>query len=209
MNLGLGNLIELKRYLLVTPGLVAGTDFDAAITAIGKGVAKLFDKSCVRSFERVVGAVDQCSADRRIWIVRKYPLESIASVEQRDSMAGGWQALTVNDVILNRDDGIGLLKFGAMQGTHLSQLRITYTGGYWFDTSEDGSGVVPVGATQLPDDVKEAWFLQCAEVWAKKDKLGKSITKDDTTFVSQLLMSLDLVPLVEQTLNGHMRYQLT
>lgn len=209
MNLGLGNLIELKRYLLAG-SLVVGTDYDAAITSIGKGVAKLFDKYSARIFERAVGTTDQCSADRRVWIVRRYPLESVASVEQRDSMTGGWQALTVNDVILNRDDGIGLLKFGAMQGTHLSQLRITYTGGYWFDTSEDGSGVLPVGATQLPDDVKEAWLMQCAEVWEKKDKLGTGITgSGGATFVAQLLAGLEMVPMVKSMLYGYTRYQLT
>jgi hypothetical protein len=208
VNLGLGNLIELKRYLLAA-GIVASSDFDAAITAIGKGIARLFDRHCNRDFERVAGAEDEFSADRRVWVCRRFPVESITSVHQQDDVATGFVALTVNDVILNRDLKAGLIRFGSIQGNHLSQLKVTYTGGYWFDTTEDGSGVQPAGSTLLPEDVKLAWFIQCAEVWNKKDKLGKNITKDDTTFVSQLLMSLDFVPQVKAILNAHIRYQLT
>jgi hypothetical protein len=211
MNLGLGNLIELKRYLLAG-SLVGGADYDRAITAIGKGVAGLFNKHCNRVFERAAGAVDQFSADRRLWITRRYPIETIASIEQRDTMQGGWVALTLNDVIMNRDDAVGIIKFGAVQGSHQSEMRLTYTGGYWFDSTEADppSEVPPGGATLLPGDVKEAWYLQCAEVWEKKDKLGTSITgSGGATFVAQLLAGLTLVPLVKEKLAGYIRYQVT
>jgi hypothetical protein len=208
MNLGLGNLIELKRYLLAA-GVVASIDFDAAITAIGKGVARLFDRHCNRIFERGDNITEEFSADRRVWITKRFPIELISSIEQRDTSGVPWTGLVVENTILQRDDKAGIIKFGSTQGTHLSQMRLTYSGGYWFDTTEDGSGVMPAGATLLPEDVKLAWFIQCAEVWNKKDKLGKNITKDDATFVSQLLMSLDFVPQVKAILNGHVRYQLT
>jgi hypothetical protein len=41
MNAGFSNLITLKKNVLA-PALVASTDFDARLTAIGLGVAKSF-----------------------------------------------------------------------------------------------------------------------------------------------------------------------
>lgn len=209
MNLGLGNLLELKEQLLAV-GLVASSEFDTRIAAIGKGVAGQFERYCNRRFERVAGAVDEFSADRRVWVVNRYPIETVTSIAQKDDEATGFVAMD-DDLILIRDDKAGLVKFGGMLGSHLSQVRITYTGGYWFDTTEDGTGVMPAGATALPDDLKLAWYLQCQEVWMKGDRLGQNISGDKTnTFVSQLLMALDWVPAVKQMLNaGYVRNQIT
>ena len=207
MNLGLGNLIELKRQLL-SAGQLAEATYDTLITGIGQGVAGMFDQFCNRAFERKVAEVEEFSADRRYWCLRRFPLESITAVEQRDDMVGGWVGLVINDVIVQRDDKAGLIKFGAMQGTHLSQVRIEYTGGYWFDTTEDGSGVKPGGATDLPKDVKLAWYLQCREVWNKIDRVGLALLKGegDKTFVAQMLQGLEMVPAVKDTLNTYRRF---
>lgn len=207
MNLGLGNLIELKRQLL-TAGIVGEATYDTLITGIGQGVAGMFDQFCNRGFERIVGEVEDVTADRRYWCLRRFPVETVTTVEQRDDVAQGWVALTVNDVILNRDDKAGLLFFGSLQGTHLSRVRITYTGGYWFDTTEDGSGVKPGGATDLPKEVKLAWYLQCREVWNKIDRLGLSLVQGegDKTFVAQMLAGLELLPAVKEILGTYRRF---
>lgn len=207
MNLGLGNLIELKRQLL--PGsLVPSSEYDSNIAAIGKGVAALFDQECNRKFARVAGEKDEFTADRRSWVLTRYPIEAVTTVERRDDMAGGWLGLTINDVILQRSDAAGILQFGAMQGIYLARLRVTYTGGFWFDASEDATDVQPVGSTALPGDLKEAWYLQCREVWNKIDRQGRNVAEGEvTTFVSQMLMQLNFVPQVEGILKSYVRYQ--
>lgn len=210
MNLGLGNLIELKRQLLAA-GLVAEDTYDSLITGIGKGVAGMFDQYCNRGLERVAGETDEFSGDRRMWVLSRYPVETVSGVEVRDDMTAGWVAQTVNGVIQQRDDGAGVIWFGEVQGNHLTRLKVTFTGGYWFDTTEDGSGVMPAGATLLPKDVSLAWYLQCREVWLKIDRLGLSLIQGEgeKNFVSQMLAGLELVPMVKEILGKHVRYQLT
>lgn len=208
MNLGLGNLIELKRQLLAA-GLVAEDTYDSLITGIGKGVAGMFDQFCNRGLERVAGETDEFSGDRRMWVLSRYPVETVSGVEVREDMTEGWVA--VNEVIQQRDDAAGVIWFGEIQGIHLTRLKVTFTGGYWFDTTEDGTGVMPAGATALPKDVSLAWYLQCREVWLKIDRLGLSLIQGEgeKNFVSQMLAGLELVPMVKEILGKHVRYQLT
>lgn len=211
MDLGLGNLIELKRRLLAAT-MLTQTTYDSAITAIGRGVAGAFDKHCNRQFARLAGAVDQFSADRMSYTLARFPLETLTTIEQRDDVAGGWVAQTVNDVVVNRDDAAGLLHFGTTLGSHLSQVRVTYTGGYWYDTAETEDTTQPLGSTKLPYDVKEAWYLQCEAVWAVRDKIGSGLVKTgggDAALLGLSLPGLDLIPLVKQILAGHTRYQIT
>src|SRR6185503_741 len=101
MNLGLGNLDELKRHLL-SESMRAQTDYDAKITAIGRGVAGQFDKYCNRSFERAVDAKAEFNSDRDHYYLPRYPIESITSVEQRTTLAEGWVTLPPNGLIQNR-----------------------------------------------------------------------------------------------------------
>lgn len=206
MDLGLGNLIELKRRLLAAT-MLTQTTYDSAITAIGRGVAGAFDKHCNRQFARLAGAVDQFSADRVSYTLSRYPLETLTTVEQRDDLNAGWVAQTVNDLVINRDDAAGLLQFGTTLGSHLSQVRITYTGGYWYDTAETEDTAQPVNSTKLPFDVKEAWFLQCQEIWDKRDKLGLSLVAAPD--VQSKVAAIEFAPIVQKMLAGHVRYQLT
>lgn len=205
-NLGLGNLIELKRRLLPATMLTQST-YDATVTQIGRGVAVSFDSFCNRHFERVAGAVDQFSADRIGWVLRRFPVEVITSIEVRDDVAAGWIAHEINSIVEGRDDEAGILKFGSTQGVHLSDVRVTYTGGYWFDIEEDLAGTQPAGSTLVPDDVKEAWFLQSAHIWDIRDKLGVSLISDPNA--KSKLATLELIPEVEQILRSRIRYQIT
>ena len=209
MNLGLGNRAELKGQLLA-PSLVAETDLNAVIDGVGLGVAALMESFCGRRFERTVGAQDIFTADRKTWVLVRYPLESVSAVAQRDDLTAGWVAMVVNDVICNQLEAGGLLFFSGMLGTEYSQVRVTYTGGYWFDTTEDATGVMPSGAAALPADLKMAWYLQCRECWNKIDRLGTGIVSgENATFVSQMLMNLDWVPAVRTILGRYMRYQMS
>lgn len=208
-NLGLGNRAELKAQLLA-PSLVAETDLNGVIDAVGLGVAGLLETACNRKFERTVAAQDIFTADRKTWILQRYPIETVSAIEQRDDLAGGWTTLVVNDTIANQLDLAGLLFFASLLGTELSQIRVTYTGGYWFDMTEDSTGVMPGAATLLPKDLRMAWYLQCREVWNKIDRLGTGIVSgENATFVSQMLMNLDLLPAVKGLLQKYVRYQMT
>lgn len=204
-NLGLGNMIELKRHLL-SPDIVSQTKYDVRITDIGQGVAKLFDKFCNRKFERASGTTDIFHAERSVWILERYPVETITTVEERIDVATGWvSAGAVNSVLQNWDANSGLVQFPSVNGSHLSELRITYTGGYWFDTAETENTSQPAGSTLVPDDVKEAWYLQCKKVWENYDPLGKKIAQD----VDEKTPILKLLPAVEEMLRGHVRMNIS
>jgi hypothetical protein len=213
MNLGLGNLIELKRFLLA-PDLASEATWDAVVTALGQGVARLLESYCSRRFERTVGAADVFSAARMSWILQRYPVESIASIDQKDSASDGFVSLgAVNSVIQNWDAQSGRVDFGAIMGAHSGWVKITYTGGFWFDTTEtDPPSVVPPGgATLLAEDIKLAWFLQCKKVFEVMDPLGTGIIKggSNVQLVGLSLIGLELIPQVKQLLAPHVRFQIT
>lgn len=208
MNLGLGNLTELKAQLLAK-GLRASADFDAPITAIGVGVAGRFEKYCNRKFPRAVNAQFVCSADRDHVYLDRAPIEELVSVELKTDQAVGWELQSNLVANLNELDGFAF--FGFQPGPHYGLLRFTFTGGFWFDESEDASGVMPVGAAALPADLKLAWFLQCRAVWNALDKLGTKITEvgEGTGTISTIIGELKLVAEAEATLLNYRRLQLT
>jgi hypothetical protein len=206
MDLGLGNLIELKRRLLPAT-MLAQTTYDGTVAQIGRGVAALFDAHCNRKFARLAGAVEQFNAERMSYILSRYPVETVTTVEERSDMTSGWIALAITDLVENRDDSAGLLQFASIQGIYLDQLRVTYTGGYWYDTTEDGTGVQPGGSALLPYDVKEAWFLQCQEIWDKRDKLGLSLIAKPET--NSAVGKMQLSEITKTMLQGRLRYQMT
>ena len=208
MDLGLGNLAELKARLL--PASYTQTGFDTVIAQIGRGVASMFDGYCNRSFGRVAGEKDYFTGDRFTWIVNRFPLEVVTTLEVRDSLDAGW--VVQSGLIINQQESAGLIQFGAALGNHYSQVRLTYTGGYWYDTTEDNTGTLPTGATQLPNDIKEAWFLACENVWLLRDKLGAKLVgggSGASNLLGLSLPGLDFPPLVKAILDGYMRYQIT
>jgi len=165
MNAGLSNLITLKRELLLASD-AAGTDYDAAVAALGLGVASMFESYCDRKLLRTVDDVFECPADRYSVVVPRYPIEAVNSVEMRDSIASGWEEQA--DLPDNYLPEAGLVQFGAMPGVYPATLRITYTGGFWWDTSEDSSGTKPTGATAVPTALVSAWHLQCKFFWDRR-----------------------------------------
>jgi len=209
MNLGLGNLIELKRHLL-NVSLQANTGYDAAITAIGKGVAGRFEQYCNRSFFRTVGDLYETNCDRLVVMLPRYPVESITKVEVRSNISDGWQDQgDPAQLLFNRRDYAGIVDVGGWLGGRYQRLRFTYTGGFWFDTTEDFSGTQPVGSTLRPDELFLAWLTQCEATWQLHDKLGRSIAEGPESRRNMNLSGLTLVPEVEATLKNFIRYQMT
>jgi hypothetical protein len=212
MNVGLGNLTELKGQLLAA-SLRTDTNYDPVIAGIGLGVANLFDQYCNRTFCRAVGKVDTFSADRRHWYLNAFPVEagSITAIAKKDSESDGYVASTLppdsGSLIQQTQLDTGYIMFISVQGYFFSRIQVTYTGGFWFDTTEDGSGVMPGTATALPAAVKSAWYLQCQQVWKRIDKLGAQIAQDPEKQTA--LSSMELIPFVEQMLRPFRRMQIT
>jgi len=211
MNLGLGNLSTLKTHLL-TAALVSGTDYDTPIANLGKGVAALMEKRCNRVFGRVAADTFEFSADRSHIVLPRYPIEEITKVELRDTLTDGYvDQGAVNDNILNLSESAGLVRFNGIFGSSDSRIRLTYTGGYFFETLEPADvgypTAVPTGSTALPNDLFFAWLFQCEYVWSQRDKLGLSIAEKASTPAAAA--GVDLVPLVERTLRDYVRHTLT
>ena len=103
----------------------------------------------------------------------------------------------------------GIVDVGGWLGGRYQRLRFTYTGGFWFDTTEDFSGTQPVGSTLRPDELFLAWLTQCEATWQLHDKLGRSIAEGPESRRNMNLSGLTLVPEVEATLKNFIRYQMT
>ena len=201
----LGSLNFLKGQLLAE-ALRVDTAYDAALTAIGTGVAGQFEQWCNRKFARVADDTCTFSADRDHFYLPRTPLESIASVELKTGHATDFAAIT--DAIANSDYHSGLIYFAGGVAHWSDTVRVTYTGGFWFDTSEDATGAMPEGATALPGELQLAWILQCQEVWNKKDKLGLGLAGTDPD-KKPSFSTLELLPNVKETLAAFRRYQIT
>ena len=214
MNIGLGNLTELKGQL-VAASLRSDTNYDAVITGIGLGVANLFDQFCNRTFARTAGKTDTFSADRRHWYLNCFPVEQITAVAKCDDQADGFVASPLppdeSSLIQQMQLDQGYIMFIAIQGYFFSRIQVTYTGGYWFPTLEPTDAgypdTQPAGSTLLPAAVKTAWYLQCQQVWKRLDKLGAQIAQNPEGQTS--LDSMELTPFVKQLPRPFQRMQMT
>jgi hypothetical protein len=211
MNLGLGNLDDLKQFILVE-ALRTQTDHDAVLQAIGKGVAGMFERHCNRWFGRTAGAQDTFTADREVWYLSRSPVEVITSVSVKTTDTEGWVAQTGAVQISELDRG--MIDFGGFLGDARTRVRVVYTGGFYFETlepaAEEYPTATPEGSTALPDDLKSAWLVQCQALFEGKDHLlPKGISADGQTPIPMNLKDITLLPHVVETLRGYIRYQLT
>lgn len=207
MDLIFSNLSTLKTHLLAA-SLVAGTDYDTAITALGRGVAGSFEKHCNRSFVRAVAATYDFTADRCHVVLPRYPIETITKVELRETLTLGYvDQGTVNDIILNISEKAGLVQLASALGDWQQRVRLTYTGGYHVNILEpDAMGyptALPAGATALPYDLLFAWLLQCEHVWAQRDKLGTSVAEKAVS--DGAVAHVELLPAVLTTLRSYVQ----
>lgn len=164
MNAGFSSLSALKRELLL-PADALRTENDAAIVALGLGVAALFESQCDRKFGRIV-YIDTFAADRSFWITRSYPIEQVHAVQVRRDYASGFQLVPGQPS--NVIEMSGKVDFLGYLGAYGEIGRISYTAGYWWDESEDGSLTLPEGATALPEDLRAAWVMQCRWFWERR-----------------------------------------
>ncbi|WP_193214935.1 hypothetical protein [Luteolibacter marinus] len=155
LTAGFATIVYLKSRLL--PDAAAGeAEWDDEVAALGKSVAGKFDRHCNRDFARSTAAVDTFKARASAWVLRRYPVESLDTVEVIDPDG------TATEQVIDEwqlDESSGLLESDTLAGSLRQKLRITYTGGYWLDP-RDGTAM-PAEANALPDDVLEAWVAQC------------------------------------------------
>jgi len=211
MNLGLGNLDDLKQFILAE-AIREQTDKDAVLQVIGKGVAASFERYCNRWFDRVDGAVDTFTADRDTWNLSRSPVEEISSVQTKSSDAEGWVAQEglVQMSILDR----GFLDFGGLVADYRTHVRVTYVGGFYFETLEPADEGYPTeqpeGSTPVPADLKYVWLCQCQAVFEAKDHLlPKGISADGATTIPMNLKDVPMLPQVVEILNTYRRFQIT
>jgi hypothetical protein len=219
MNCGLGNLDSLKKYLLAST-IQQDTRFDTNIKAIGLGIAGLFDTFCNRKFAYADNLTQIFSGDRDHWYMPNYPVVSFSKVELRYFKSDAWTNVSGQPLAVNEETG--LLHFGYTLGRSPIQVRVTWSGGYWFEQLEPDDAGYPsappaavAAATAiepakfaLPDVIKSAWLFQCAEVWKRADKLGVNLIEKESAMHSREHL-LDLVPLVESMIQPFKRYQIS
>jgi hypothetical protein len=209
MNAGFSNLSLLKQHLL-PPALQNQGTYDQVILDLGLGVQGMFERFCNRKFAREAGDTYQTGAERVSLVVPRYPIESLTSLDHRADLTAGWESLTLNDYVLNWDPDSGLVIFGSEVGDANTMLRLTYTGGYWWSTTEPGEAEAaqPSGSTLLPDALRTAWLLQVRQAWTVIDKLGGAIgnVPTKTSYALDNLAALKLVPQVEQMLWAYQRH---
>jgi hypothetical protein len=213
MDLGLGNLSTLKKFIL--PGSLATTASaivpDATFSALGLGVSAAIEGMCNRSFSRKVGDVYTTEADRFNVILPRYPIETITAVNIKASDADGYLPQIISNVITRKDLASGSIWFPYMQGIHWGTIQITYTGGYWYETLEPTDAgypsTQPTGSTALPNDLQMAWLLWASEIWNRRDKLGLGLanTPDQVFQIDKLTMP----PALEHMINRYRRMQLS
>jgi hypothetical protein len=200
LSAGFTTTTYLKSRLL--PSAAAGdTDWDDAVAALGKGVAAKFDRHCNRGFERVVGQLDVFSARASAWTLSRYPVETVTLVRTRDTL-DAYSAITAGDWWI--DKTAGLLETRSTAGTPYEKLVVTYTGGYWLDP-RDGT-TLPSGATALPDDVLEAWVLQCQHEAESRGLFGSVSFRSQKDAASPKTTASGLLESTAEALRPHRRF---
>jgi len=199
MLTGYRNLTWLKARLLPAD-MGADTDFDADLTAIGLGVAAAFDAATGRKLRRDAAATFECPADRESVVLTSYPIESITSA---DLLFGG-TTTDVSGSIMGLQNGSGIVDFGGQIGSHLDRLVIVSAGGYWCDDDDSQ----PAGSAALPDDLLNAWVMQCRATCEAENTFRTKAagSPDKKTGAGITLQTLDLLPKVRATLQLHTRF---
>jgi len=145
LNAGLSTLIYLKSRILPEASRT-DTTWDAALSALGKSIARSMESYCNRELARRVGAVHVCQARTLSISLRCYPVETISEIQILGADA-------ITDYSLNK--AAGLMSFRQTPASPLHEIRVTYTGGFWLDPLDDST--LPTGATALPEDILELW----------------------------------------------------
>ncbi len=188
------HLDQLKARILV-PENTGLTRYDTRLTAIGQSVAATFDQFTGRQLVRGEGIVETFPGGSGVLFLSASPVETVTTVEHRESTADSYESIEWDRI--NTRSGILHLYYTADQD---DDIRVTYTGGYWTDTSDDLSGTLPSGATTMPADLLDAWALQ-VDHEARVRKVYGGGGEEDIT--GAYAAEVDLAPKVERILKSY------
>jgi hypothetical protein len=210
LNCGLTNLDTLRKHLLAG-SLGAETKFDATLKVVGASVLGAFEKFCNRKFGYVVDDTVTFLGDREMFVLPRYPIVGTPTTETRYASADAWEL--VDGEPFSFFEKSGVIRFSGPLGDDRLQVRVTWTGGYWFNTLEpeaDGyPDTLPFNATELDSGLLGAFLLQCEQAWQVHDRLGSGLVGGDgNQFLNTRLSTLDLIPQVKLTLTEHIRHNL-
>ena len=223
MNAGFSNLISLKQQVLA-PALVAATDYDSRLLAIGLGVAKSFDNYCNREFMYAAGIKEVFTGDRPFWFARRAPVTQFTTVNLRFFRSDPWT--NISGQPLAADEEKGLIHFGYTLGQNPLQVQLIYNGGYFWEQLEPTDPgyptAIPADITNnqagldpakflIPADLQFAFYMQVRKVWEAVDKIGDKISEvgSNARQTAEVMAGLDLIPQVKTILDNYRRYQLT
>lgn len=214
VDLKLGTLDVLKAFVL-NPSLVEQTTFDDALTAAGRFMAGVFEKTCDRTFKYQEAVTEQFAANTTTLIVRRYPIAAVTALELSTGVDPDTNAQLFDPVvggIQNFSALAGLVYLQGYQGQYFDKLRITYNGGFWYPTqSDEEEDDLPEGATPIDADLQAAWMLEVQSLWGLRDNLGKSIINSDgqsSKITLPKMSDYKLMPATEALLARFVRYSL-
>ena len=190
MSLYIVQLEEMKRDL----GLTDPQD-DANLSMWMTGLQDRFEDYCHRKFLRSTSEVEIFDGDTTSLFLRRYPVETIATVHI--DVDQDWDAdslLTSDDYLLNAARGALLYGRGTCPWPEGNQhIRVAYTGGYVAAGQAVGDG-----QTAMPDSLRRAFVMQMGFEWRNRTNLGKqsasaqgySINLAPAKFLDEVVASL-------------------
>jgi hypothetical protein len=215
MDLGLGNLDDVKQFVL-PPAIIGDTQYDKVLSVIAGGIAQAFETYCNRKFSRVVNDQVTFDAMRKFYLTPRFPFEAYSMVELRSTNTDAWEDITT--AVVQDDPSIGWIYFGCFVGDPICLVRLTYTGGFFYETQEpllaDGTAnpayptAVPAGSYPVPPSLKNAWLLQCLHEFELKDRLLPSglVGEGQKSRLNWRLDQLVLLPEVQNRIQQFIRY---
>lgn len=200
----LSSLTKLKQAIL-PDSMRASTMWDDTLTALGLGVADAIETHLDRKLGYVVGDTSLCDAQRIAVSVPRYPVAAWTAVDLQTTPEGTWDDVRAS--VSRYMSNAGMLLFRTPPGDEFATLRVTFTGGFWWDTTEDASGEMPSGATALPASLFTAWSMQIQAHCNALDLFGAQSGKDVLGSASNLLTNAEsFIPAVISLLKPHRRF---
>lgn len=203
MNAGLSSLTRLKLAILPEQ-MRSSAMYDETLAALGLGVADAIEAYLDRKLAWMEDDTCECDAQRIFIGVPRYPVRTWSAVEMQSSPTGEWD--DISGQVSRFQSLSGLVIFRRSPGDDSATIRVTATGGYWWDTSEEGDGVMPEGAYPLPVGLTAAWTMQVQAHCNALDLFGAQAGKDVLGAGSNLLTNAEaFIPAVKTLLAPYRR----
>jgi hypothetical protein len=205
MNAGFSNLKRLKAAVLPA-SMRSRVDWDEALVDLGLGVAEMIEGHCARKFAWSAEDTHLEDAHRTVISLPRYPVASIDEVELQSEVGGAWDDIAGQ--VTRQELRSGVVQFRDTPGGEGGTVRVTYSGGFWWDTDEYEGGTMPEGAQALPRAVFSAWVLQVQAIAQARDLFGTAggAAQAKGRDNAALLPEAHLIPVVLEMLKPFRRF---